>query len=699
MNNYLSEHPILNIPQTDWVTFYFEDQPLQARKDSMITSALMANGIDILNRHPKDNLPQGLFCANGQCSQCLIIADQLPVKGCITPITAGMRLSRLIGKPLIESKAVNNILLGEPRKLSCDVLIVGGGPAGLSAALYLADFPLSIIIADDKAEPGGKLTLQTHQFFGSIEDCYAGTRGTEIAKKIRNEIARYQNIRVLTQTTIAAVFEDKKAGAISPQGYTLIEPRVMLNATGAREKMLSFPGACLPNIYGAGAFQTLVNRDLIKAAKRVLVVGGGNVGLIAAYHALQAGIEVVAVIEAQSKISGYLVHRDKIRRLGVPLLTHHSIKACYGQERVEFAEIVEVDSQFQPIPGTEKLLAVDAVLIGVGLNPIDELAQKARQYGLSCYSAGDAQEIAEASAAFFGGKIAAAQIARDLNLSDYDNPQWKDKMDALKSRPGACIELHYPISAEPGFQPILHCYQSIPCNPCSTLCPQKSIVIPEADIAAPPQLNPHPCIGCFRCVVNCPGLAITLFKKTEKSCLVYIPYELSCDFIKTGDTLKLTDYLGNIIGDGILIRIFNRPPDRKRQLLEIKAEESIALRAAGIQLFDPQLHWLEISDNPYQPLPHFICRCEHVTLEEVEKIIDEGITDINFMKTMQRVTMGGCGGKSCQDVILQTLQQKKIVPESIVRNQPRPFLMEIPLQEFAQYRSSQNEIEVSHEDL
>ncbi|MCK7504182.1 MAG: NAD(P)/FAD-dependent oxidoreductase [Desulfobacterales bacterium] len=87
-------------------------------------------------------------------------------------------------------------------------------------------------------------------------------------------------------------------------------------ATGAREKMLSFPGNTLPGVYGAGAFQTLVNRDLVKSSERVLIVGGGNVGLIAGYHAIQAGIEVAALIEALPQVGGYKVHADKLMRLG-----------------------------------------------------------------------------------------------------------------------------------------------------------------------------------------------------------------------------------------------------------------------------------------------------------------------------------------------------------------------------------------------
>ena len=107
--------------------------------------------------------------------------------------------------------------------------------------------------------------------------------------------------------------------------YVLIDPQVVLVATGAREKFLAFKGNTLPGVYGAGAFQTLVNRDLVRPAEKLFIVGGGNVGLIAGYHALQAGIGVVGLVEALPKCGGYKVHKDKLVRMGVPIYTSHTV--------------------------------------------------------------------------------------------------------------------------------------------------------------------------------------------------------------------------------------------------------------------------------------------------------------------------------------------------------------------------------------
>ncbi len=89
------------------------------------------------------------------------------------------------------------------------------------------------------------------------------------------------------------------------EDYILVKPQTLLVACGAREKFLTFKGNTLPGVYGAGAFQTLVNRDLVRPAEKLFIVGGGNVGLIAAYHALQAGIGVVGLVEALPECGGY----------------------------------------------------------------------------------------------------------------------------------------------------------------------------------------------------------------------------------------------------------------------------------------------------------------------------------------------------------------------------------------------------------
>ncbi|MHA1449358.1 MAG: FAD-dependent oxidoreductase, partial [Candidatus Hodarchaeales archaeon] len=477
-NKRILEHPILDISKREKIEFSFEGKTLECLEGEVISTALIANGIHIFGYHPKDRSSQGIFCANGQCSQCTVMANGKPVKGCMTKVKPGMIVEPLDGLPLLPPavKPVEKDKLKPTREIETDVLILGGGPSGLSAARTLSDAGAkNIILVDDKDQLGGKLVLQTHKFFGSQEDCYAGTRGITIAK-ILEQAVRESNASIWLNSTAIAVFSDKKVGILKEGNeYVLVKPRKLLVATGAREKNLIFPGNTLPGVYGAGAFQTLVNRDLVKPCEELFIVGGGNVGLIAGYHALQAGIKVTGLVEALPKCGGYKVHEDKLRRSGVPIYTGHTILSANGKDRVSSITISEIDENFRPVKGTERTYNCDTVLIAVGLDPVDEFYHKAREFGMEAWAAGDAQEIAEASAAMFSGRIEALKIAESLGLSTTEIPgEWTDLLAILK-KPGGTIHIKDPSPAEEGVFPVFHCYQKIPCNPCTAVCPVDQI--------------------------------------------------------------------------------------------------------------------------------------------------------------------------------------------------------------------------------
>ncbi|HCX60688.1 MAG TPA: sulfurtransferase, partial [Candidatus Cloacimonas sp.] len=128
------------------------------------------------------------------------------------------------------------------------------GPAGLSAATELGKHNVDTLLIDDKNALGGKLVLQTHKFFGSEEDSRAGTRGHHIGKILAEELAQYSSVRTWVNSTALFVFSDKKVGVLKEGVYKLVSPQRILNAAGAREKFLRFPGNKLARIYGAGAF-------------------------------------------------------------------------------------------------------------------------------------------------------------------------------------------------------------------------------------------------------------------------------------------------------------------------------------------------------------------------------------------------------------------------------------------------------------
>ena len=681
----ITKHPILAIPEKKEVTFTWNDKILTGYDGEMISSALIANDINVFGHHHKDNSPQGIFCANGQCSQCLVIADGHPVKSCMTPLHQGMILASVEGLPELPAEDTIAPVVDIPI-LDIDVLIIGGGPAGLSAAVELGKLNVPTLLVDDKDRLGGKLVLQTHKFFGSVEDSFAGTRGFEIGDILEKKVRAMASVEVWLSSTVVGVFSDHIVGVVKDDTYRLIHPKKLLVTTGAREKMLSFPGNTIPGVYGAGAFQTLVNRDLVKAANRVLIVGGGNVGLIAAYHAIQAGIEVAAVIEGLPQVGGYRVHSDKLMRLGVPIFTSHTVVAAHGTERVESVTIAALGPDWRIIPGTEKTYEVDTVLIAVGLAQVNEFYVKAKEWGMDVFSAGDAQEIAEASAAMFTGKIEGVKIAQSLGLDVGEIPvEWNEKAAVLKSRPKAPVKPEKFESTEVVF-PVFHCYQEVPCNPCTSVCPVKAIHTENNKITGLPFRDTTiECTGCLNCVAVCPGLAITLvdFRKDSENPIVTLPYEIRREKVEVGQMIPVTQEDGAVLGHFPVIKVRSMKKYPGTLLVQVKMDKKFAAEAAGIWVQEQQIDPSTIYEKEPLPDEAIICRCERVTAGEIRQAIRDGVRDLNRLKAITRTGMGACGSKTCHPMVWRIFQEEGVDLSDITDRIVRPLFVEVPIGHFA----------------
>jgi sarcosine oxidase subunit alpha len=685
----IEEHPILEIKGEAKVPFYFNGEKLFAKENEVISSALFANGIRTFGHHPKDGSPQGMFCANGQCAQCMVIADGVPVKGCMTPIKEGMRISTCEGLPVLPEVDLLPEEFEPIQTMDTDVLVMGGGPAGITAALELAQHNINVLIVDDKHRLGGKLVLQTHSFFGTVADCYAGTRGIDIATKLAQEIEKYPTIQCMLNATAVACYSDNRIGVLREDKYFLINPKKLLIAAGAREKALSFPGCDLPGVYGAGAFQTLANRDLVRPSQRLFIVGGGNVGLIAAYHAIQAGIEVVGLVEAMPQVGGYKVHQDKIKRLGIPVWTSHTVKCVNGKDKVESVMVVKVDEKFNPISGTERTYMADTVLIAVGLNPVNELFDQAKKFGMEVYSAGDAFEIAEASAAMFSGKIAGREIAKALGKEVSVPKEWYERWEILKSKPGKTV----PLNIKPpksGLFPVIRCVQEIPCDPCIHICPKDMIQMPKDEIFGLPEVVKDECTGCNLCVAVCPGLAITLvdIRKEGPDGLVTVPFELLELKVKMGDEVGAVDMDGEFVTKAKVEKIIKRKAYDRTILVTLKVPKDKAIQVAGLKIQDSEISQpIEASNQPCIEDDTIICRCERVKAKEIRELIRQGmnhngsyqgVKDMNQLKVL-RCGMGACGGKTCQSLIQRLYKEEGIDLCDVIPFTQRPLVAEVNL--------------------
>lgn len=342
--------------------------------------------------------------------------------------------------------------------IKTDIAIVGGGPAGMCAAIEAAKLGASVSIFERSGNLGGQLIKQTHMFFGS-EKQYASYRGMDISEILTKQINDLPNIKVYTNATVLGSYQDD--GVINVEHndkYIKVKPSSTIIACGASEKFLSFNGNDLVGVVGAGAIQTLMNVYGIKPSQQVVMVGAGNIGLIVSYQLMQAGVKVKCIIDASSNVGSYLVHAAKIARMGVPIYLSTTVKAAHGKEKVERVTLVNVDSNYNPIPNSEFDIECDCLCISVGLSPLSELLWQMncqmkyvpslgghvalRKQTLetsvnNVYIAGDVAGVEEASAAMVEGRIAGINCAVKLGFTSLDTPSrlssYYDELISLRS--------------------------------------------------------------------------------------------------------------------------------------------------------------------------------------------------------------------------------------------------------------------------
>ncbi len=329
-----------------------------------------------------------------------------------------------------------------------DIAVVGAGPAGLTAAIEAARAGARVTLVDENSRPGGQLVKQIHKFFGS-KDHRAGIRGIHIGQDLLAE-ADAAGVDVALNTVAYGLYDGMRIGLVCNGRSFALQARAIILATGASERVVPFDGWTLPGVMGAGAIQTLMNTHRTLPGRRVLIVGAGNVGLIVAYQILQAGAEVVAIVDGLPYIGGYGVHASKVRRAGVCILVSHTLLSVKGSEDVEQATIVAVDDDWEPVTGTEKTLDVDTVGLAVGLTPLAELAwiagcrfEYVAELGghtpvhdcnmettlPGIFVAGDAAGVEEASTAMEEGRLAGLAVAERLGyLQEADAERKKDEV-------------------------------------------------------------------------------------------------------------------------------------------------------------------------------------------------------------------------------------------------------------------------------
>jgi sarcosine oxidase, subunit alpha len=231
--------------------------------------------------------------------------------------------------------------------------------------------------------------------------------------------------------------------------------------------------------------------------------------------------------------------------------------------------------------------------------------------------------------------------------------------------------------------PLIRCMQEIPCNPCTEACPNNCISMAESILSLPEYKNA--CIGCGRCVLACPGLAINLvindYDPEREKALVMMPYEFVNDVIPLDRVVTTTDIEGNIVGNGRVVAYRDRKDQNSRKLLLLEVPYEDKLRVAGflIREIDQGTYVSDEFENHEDPI---VCRCERVRKSEIIQAIRSGVRDMNQLKAVVRTGLGGCNGKTCTDLILRIFREEGIPLSEITLPTHRPLVAEVHLGDF-----------------
>ncbi|MGE5370526.1 MAG: NAD(P)/FAD-dependent oxidoreductase [Solirubrobacterales bacterium] len=304
--------------------------------------------------------------------------------------------------------------------LKVDVAVIGGGPGGMAAALAARQAGLEkVLIIERDYDLGGILPQCIHDGFGTFVMKERLT-GPEYADHFKEQVLA-AGVECLLNTMVLEVSADRKIVAMNPEdGILDIEAGAVVLAMGCRERtrpQILIPGSRPAGVYTAGTAQRLVNIEGLLPGRKAVILGSGDIGLIMARRLHLEGLEVEGVYELLPRPSG--LTRNVVQCLedyNIPLHLSHTITCIHGKRRVEGVTISQVDASYQPIPGTERYIECDTVILSVGLIPENELSEKA---GVALDAVTRGPAVNESMETGIPGIFACGNVVNVYDLVDY----------------------------------------------------------------------------------------------------------------------------------------------------------------------------------------------------------------------------------------------------------------------------------------
>lgn len=644
----ITSHPILPLPEGKETTFIYNGVEVHGVEGQTIAAALHQAGFPV-HSHSVDGRNRSMNCGIGKCGACQMLVDGEVKRICITKVDGVRNVAE------IQPGSYDGDAKVKPQSDGCkvyvtDVAIIGAGPAGLACRETLRELGIDSIVVDANSKIGGQFVMQTHCFFFfEKEKRFGDKRGFDIAA----DLAGDDKSGILLNSTVCDILQDRRLMVKNIEsGETFyIEAKALVVATGAVPFMPTFENDDLPGVYTAAVVQKMMNAEFTLLGKNVLTVGAGNIGYLTSYQLMQGGAKVKAILEGMDHEGGFPVQANRLRRLGVPIMTSHVLlKAIPNEDRTGVVGAVIAECKnFKPIPGTEKIIdGIDCINICTGLIPDNQLLKKGELlFGKRCLGAGDAVRIGEGTTAVLRGKQCAYEIAQELGARyDYNaylqvSKQYIDSQQRpVRLKEAADCPDKERRDARPFVR--MNCLYGFACNPCSFSCPQGAIT--KSSTSVTPTLDYSKCIGCMQCVSQCPGLAI--FGYDTRKGTLFLPIEFE---VAEGAEVFLVDDNGKKLGEGVIEKILKKPT--LTNVARVKAADMSEEALLGVTGFIVKENYPEPID--FKPVAEvetktYVCHCEDVPLDKIlEAIGDRKYISVDEIKHITRLGMGACRGKRC----------------------------------------------------